>query len=104
MGYEMQTPEPVVERMKVTNAVAVRVAPLLVVVFALLTIADGLNIYRCGWFWTSMGSVFCAAGWSVGKGEVSLLRGSVALLLLAVGFSAGITPFLAPFLLPYVSA
>lgn len=55
----MQTLEPVVGRLKVTNTVSVRVSPLLVVVFALLTIADGLNIYRCGWFWTSMGAVVC---------------------------------------------
>jgi hypothetical protein len=81
----------------------VRVAPVLVVVFALLTIADGLSIYRCGWFWTSIGALFCAAGWATGRGEVLLLRRNVAAFILLVGFSAGVTPFVAPYLLPYLS-
>jgi hypothetical protein len=46
-----------IDRMKTANRAAVRVAPFLVAIFALLTILDGLNIYRCGWFWTSVGAI-----------------------------------------------
>ncbi len=92
-----------VARMRATNAVAIRIAPVFVVVFALLTIADGLNIYRCGWFWTSIGTLLSALAWATGRGEISLLRGNVAMIFLIVGVSAGLTPFLAPYLLPYVA-
>ena len=92
-----------INRMKTANRVAVRVAPFLVAVFAVLTILDGLNIYRCGWFWTSMGAIFCAIAYSAGKDQESLLRGNLAMLSLIIGFSAGITPFVAPYLLPYLT-
>lgn len=95
--------ELMIDRMKTANRAAVRVAPFLVAMFAVLTILDGLSIYKCGWFWTSVGAIFCAIAYSAGKDQDSLLRGNLAMLSLIIGFSAGITPFVAPYLLPHIT-
>ena len=91
------------QHMLKNNAVLNRISPVFVIVFVALTFADRLHLFKCGWFWTSVGALFCLTGYFVGKKHQSLGRSLAGAILVIVGFSSGITPFLAPYILPLLN-
>lgn len=83
------------------NSVANRLSLILAALFCLLTILDGLHIFKCGWFWTSVASVSCLFSYFLGRNRQSVILSSLATLLLILGFSVGLTPFVATFLIHF---